>query len=249
MVAVAVRALSDQGLGGFVDVMTDDVFLEALRRTLLLSTVATVVCAIVGTAYALALMVAPRVIAYVLLAILFSAFWVSFLVRTLGWVILFQPNGALDRLLQGIGVIDGSLDLLQTTTAMYPAMIHVMLPFLVLPVFAACLQLDPNQLRAGQSLGAKPLAILRHVVLPHLRPAIFAGAALVFMISLAFYVTPLLIGGPDQLTIATLIDREFNQLFDFGTAATMAVLLLVVILAIYLVADRFVSLIPTGNGR
>jgi putative spermidine/putrescine transport system permease protein len=123
-------------------------------------------------------------------------------------------------------------------------MIHVLLPFFVLPVYAACLRLNPELLRAGQSLGARPLSVIRHVVLPHLRPSILAAASLVFMLSLAFYVTPLLIGGPTQLTIATLIDREFSQQFDLATAATMGLILLVVVLAIYVVVDRFVSLIP-----
>jgi ABC-type spermidine/putrescine transport system permease subunit I len=119
-----------------------------------------------------------------------------------------------------------------------------MLPFFILPVYASCLRLDPNLLRAGQSLGGGPLAVLRHVVLPHLRPAILAGASIVFMLSLAFYVTPLLLGGPGDLTVATLIAREFNEVYDLGSAATMAVILLIVVLALYLVIDRFVRLIP-----
>ena len=114
-------------------------------------------------------------------------------------------------MLRRLGLLDDTLDLLQTTRAMYPAMVHVLLPFFVLPVYAACLRLEPEQLRAGQSLGAGPRSLLRHVVLPHLRPSIVAATSLVFMLALAFYITPLLIGGPTQLTIATLIDREFSQ--------------------------------------
>jgi len=244
LVALAVRAVGDQGLSGFIDVIGSDLFVDAVKRTLVLSLVVSVICAVIGTAYALALVSLPRRFAYVLLAVLLGSFWLSVLVRTFGWVILFQPNGALDQLLRKVGLIDGSLDLLQTTPAMYPAMVHVMLSFVVLPVYAACLRLDPDLLRAGQSLGAPPISVIRHVVLPRLRPAILAGASLVFMLSLAFYVTPLLIGGPSELTIATLIDREFNELFDLANAARMALILLLVVLVIFLVVDRFVSLIP-----
>jgi ABC-type spermidine/putrescine transport system permease subunit I len=249
LVALAVRALSEDGVQGFLDVLTDDVFLEALKRTFVLSAVVTMICTLLGTGYAIALVSTPRWLSWGLLATLVSAFWISLLVRTFGWVILFQPNGALDQLLRKLGVLDGSLNLLQTTRAMYPAMVHVLLPFFVLPVYAACLRLDGDLVRAGQSLGAGPIATLRVVVLPLLRPAILAGASLVFMLSLAFYVTPLLIGGPSQLTIATLIDRQFNQQFDLASAATMGLILLFVVLAVYALVDRFVSLVPGEQAK
>ncbi|MBS1881679.1 MAG: ABC transporter permease [Actinobacteria bacterium] len=247
LVALLLRALSDQGAGGFVDVLGNSTFLEALRRTVVLAAAVTGFCVVLGTVYSLALVVSPRPLSWALLAILMSAFWISLLVRTFGWVILFQPNGALNQFLSDIGLVHGSLNLLQTAPAMYPAMVHVLLPFFVLPVYASCRRLDPDQLRAAQSLGASPLSVLRHVVIAHLRPAIFAAAALVFMLALSFYVTPLLIGGPSELTIATLIDREFHEQFDLGTAAIMGLLLLAIVLAIYFVVDRFVAIVPTGQ--
>jgi putative spermidine/putrescine transport system permease protein len=249
LIALAARTISADGVGGFIDVFKDQTFVDALQRTLTLSAVVTIICSVLGTAYALALVAAPRYVGYALLAVLLSAFWISLLVRTFGWVLLFQPNGALDQWVRSLGLTDGSLGLLQTTRAMYPAMIHVILPFFVLPVYAACQRLDPDLLRAAQSLGAKPLAVLRHVVLPQLRPAILAAASLVFMLSLAFYVTPLLIGGPSQLTIATLIDRQFNEQFDLAGAAATGLVLLAIVMAIYLLVDRFVSLVPRGVGQ
>jgi putative spermidine/putrescine transport system permease protein len=249
LAALTARAISGEGIGGFVEVFGDRTFVDALERTLVLSAVVTAACTVLGTIYALALVAAPRYLAYALLAVLFSAFWLSLLVRTFGWVLLFQPNGALDQAVRDLGLADGSLGLLQTTKAMYPAMIHVILPFFVLPVYAACRLIYPDLLRAGQSLGARPFAVLRHVVLPQLRASILAAASLVFMLSLAFYVTPLLIGGPSELTIATLIDRQFNQQFDLASAATMGLVLLVIVLAIYVLVDRFVSLIPGGVTR
>ena len=247
LVALLLRALSEEGVGGFVDILGDDGFVDAVTRTLFLSLTVTAICMLVGTTYAMGLVAAPRAVGLLLLVILLSAFWLSLLVRTFGWVLLFQPNGALDQLLRDLGLIDDSLDLLQTTRAMYPAMVHVLLPFFVLPVYAACLRLDPDLLRAGQSLGAKPPAIVRHVLLPQLWPAMAAAASLVFMLALAFYVTPLLIGGPTQLTIATLIDRRFSEQFDLGGAAAMGLILLAAVMLIYLVVDRFVRLIPTGE--
>lgn len=248
ILALVIRATSDAGVGAFGDVFDHPLFADAFRRTLALALAVTAICSVLGTVYALAVVSVPRRLGHLLLVVLLAAFWLSLLVRTFGWVLLFQPNGALDQFLQGLGVIDGSLDLLQTTPAMYPAMVHVMLPFFILPVYAACLRIDHDLLRAGQSLGARPLALLRLVVLPQLRPAILGAASLVFMLSLAFYITPLLIGGPSQLTIATLIDHEFNVVYDLGSAARMSVVLLVAVLVIYLVADRFARLVPEMEG-
>jgi ABC-type spermidine/putrescine transport system permease subunit I len=244
LLALGERSLSEQGLGGVPTMLGNDLFLDAVQRTLVLSLTVAVLCWLIGTVYAVALVVAPRPLALVLLAILFTTFWISGLVRTFGWVLLFEPNGVLDQQLRSLGLIDQPLDLLQTTPAMYPAMVHVMLPFYILPVYAACLRLDPNLLRAAQSLGARPHDVLRRVILPALKPSILAGATLVFILSLAFYVTPLLLGGPEDLTIATLISREFSEIYDLGSAATMALILLAVVLVLYLLVDRFVSLIP-----
>lgn len=244
LVALLMRALSGLGWGGFLEILGDWLFLEAIGRTLSLALIVAAVCSVVGTVYALALVASPRYLSMILLGILLGSFWLSLLVRTFGWVLLFQPNGALDQFLQDMGVIDRSLDLLQTTTAMYPAMVHVMLPYLVLPVYAAALRLDPELLRAGESLGAGPASIIRYIILPHLRQSILAGAAMVFMLSLAFYITPLLIGGPSNLTVATLIGREFGELYNLPRGAAMALLLLAIVMSIFVVADKYANIIP-----
>jgi putative spermidine/putrescine transport system permease protein len=244
LLALIVRVALDKGTGFFLVVVKDPVFLDSLQRTLALSLTVTVACTVIGSIYALALVCAPSIVGKTLLAVLLSSFWISLLVRTFGWVLLFQPNGVLDQLLQKLGLTHENLNLFQTAPAMYPAMIHIMLPYFVLPVYAACLRIDSSLLRAGESLGAGPLAVLLHVIFPPLRPAVFAASSLVFMLSLAFYVTPLLIGGPTQLTVSTLIDREFSVQVDLGAAAAMGVVLLLIVMVIYTIVDRYVSLIP-----
>lgn len=238
------RAATDTGLSGMRSIVASAAFQDALQRTLLLSVVVTVACAVLGTVYAIAIAATNRWLSTLLLASLLSAFWVSLLVRTFGWVILFQPNGALDQALEGLGLTSGSLELLQTTKAMYPAMIHVLLPYFFLPVFAAVRQLDADRIRAAQSLGAKAPAVLWHVVLPGLRPAIVSAACLTFMLALSFYVTPLLLGGPSQMTVATLVDREFSQRYDLGAACSIGLILLGIVMTLYLLVDRFVDIIP-----
>jgi putative spermidine/putrescine transport system permease protein len=109
---------------------------------------------------------------------------------------------------------------------------------MVLPIYGALTALDARQIAAAQSMGARPALILRKVVLPQIRPGVLAGTVLVFVLSLGFYVTPAFLGGPSELTLGTIIQREFGQTFDFGAASAMGAALLILVVAICLAADR-----------
>jgi putative spermidine/putrescine transport system permease protein len=135
-------------------------------------------------------------------------------------------------------VIDEPVSIYQTTLAMYPAMVHVMLPTMILPIYVTASRLDPQQLRAAQTLGAKPLLVLRKIVLPQLRPAMLAGSILVFLTSLGFFITPQLLGSPSDMTIAMLIGHRFDQAMYYEQAATMSLMLVVLVFSLYVVADR-----------
>jgi ABC-type spermidine/putrescine transport system permease subunit I len=238
LASVATTAVADAGWGVFGHVLAGDLFVHAALRTLLLATVVTACCWVLGLAYALGLAVTRGAVRALLLGALLAVFWTSLVVRSYGWILIYQPSGPLSRLLTGLGLRDSPLDLLQTATAMYPAMVHVMLPLMVLPLYGAVRNLDPARVRAARSLGAGPALLLRAVVIPELRPAAAAGATLVFISSLGFYVTPALLGGPSNLTTGTLIAQEFSELLDYGTASAMGVLLLAAVVALYVAGDR-----------
>lgn len=238
LVVVVVQAISDIGISGFGHVVSDPLFLSALKRTALLSVTVTAICWPLAVAFSLAVVLSGRALRTFLLLALLLTFWISILVRTYGWVLLEQPNGALDKAVHWLGLGHGSLGLLGTTGGMYPAMVHVMLPFMVLPVMAALAELDPAQVRAAQSLGAGPLRVLSSIVLPSVRRGSIAGATLVFILSFGFFVTPALLGGPSDLTVATLINHEFNQVFDLGSASAMGTILIVAVLGAYVVLTR-----------
>ncbi|WP_320668969.1 ABC transporter permease [Patulibacter defluvii] len=224
--------------GGFGKAIDDTVFRESMLRTVLLAFTISVLTLFFGTIYAIALAVAPKWVAVILLICLFTLFWTSLLVRSYGWILLYLPSGPLYDLLHAIGLREAPLDVFQTTLAPYPAMVHVMLPYVVLPVFAAVRQLDPMHLRAARVLGAKPFRVLWSVVLPQLRSGIMAGAVLVFVMSLGFYVTPQLLGSPTAPMVSGLIGGAFNTPGEEGLAAAMSIFLLVIVLVIYAVADR-----------
>ncbi|WP_051791243.1 ABC transporter permease [Amycolatopsis jejuensis] len=235
LATLATRAMASTGAWA---TLTDPLFIQAVTRTLLLAVSVAVICLVLGTVFALALVSAPRKAKVGLWGVLLSTFWISLLVRTYGWVLLLEPNGALDKFLIGLGLRDSSLNALQTTPAMYPGMVHIMLPYMVLPIYASLAALEPSQLRAAKSMGAGTWLTLRKVILPQARPGAIAGAIIVFVLSLGFFVTPAFLGGPNKLTVGTIIEREFNDLFDFGGASAMSLALVVVVLVIYFVADK-----------
>ncbi|MGX6446611.1 ABC transporter permease [Patulibacter sp. S7RM1-6] len=216
----------------------DDIFGKAIWRTFLLALTVSVLTLVFGTIYAVALAVAPKGIAIFMVVALFTLFWTSLLVRTYGWILLYLPQGPIYSVLHGVGLRDQPLEIYQTTAASYPAMVHVMLPYVVLPVFAATRQLDPMHLRAARVLGAKPFLVLRKVVLPQLRAGIMSGAVLVFVMSLGFYVTPQLLGSPTGQMVAGLIGSAFNVPGETPVAAAMSLVLLVVVIVVYAIADR-----------
>jgi putative spermidine/putrescine transport system permease protein len=175
--------------------------------------------------------------------------WSSVLVRTYGWILIYLPTGVLYKTGHWLGVVDEPISIYQTTLAMYPAMVHVMLPTMILPIYVTARRLDPQQLRAAQTLGAKPLLVLRKVVLPQLRPAMLAGSILVFLTSLGFFITPQLLGSPSDTTIAMLIGRKFDEALYYEQAATMSLLLVVFVFMLYVVADRVFRVSERWSGN
>jgi putative spermidine/putrescine transport system permease protein len=223
---------------GFSGLASDEVFRSSVVRTVLLAAVVAGIALVLGTIYAIALAVAPRWLLVVLVAALFTIFWTSLLVRTYGWLLMYLPEGPVYSVLHVLGLRDQPVELVQKTAAAYPAMVHVMLPYVVLPVWAATRQIDPAQLRAARTLGARPLLIVRRVILPQLRAGMAAGAVLVFIMSLGFYVTPQLLGNPRAPMVSGIIGQDFSAPDLAGVAAAMSLVLLAVVIVVYVIADR-----------
>ncbi|BCJ62066.1 ABC transporter permease [Micromonospora endophytica] len=241
-VAGPVVALIHQATSGeenaFVEALSSEVFVASVWRTLLLAAVVTAATVLVGTAYALAIAVGPVWVKALLMGGLLISLWTSVMVRTIGWMLLELPSGALFWMLEKLGLRSEPIELYQTTLGMYPAMIAVMLPFAVLPILAAVISFDREQLNAATVFGAGPLLTFGAVVLPTIRQAMISGGVLVFVMSLGFYVTPLLLGGPSNMTMSGIINAQLNTANRADVGAAMSLLLVGGTVAIYLVADR-----------
>ncbi|MEA2179281.1 MAG: putative spermidine/putrescine transport system permease protein [Solirubrobacteraceae bacterium] len=236
---LVIRTFTNAGLSTAVN---DEGFRDAIPRTLLMAAVVTVLTLVTGTVYALAIGLAPKWARVVLFGLLFLIFWTPLLVRTYGWILLQLPQGAIYWALHGIGLLDQPLDVYQKTIAAYPAMVHVMLPYAVLPIYQSLRQIEPTQLRAARVMGARPWLTLRRVVLPQLKPGMLSATVLVFIMSLGFYITPALLGDPTSPTVAGLIGGTFNQPEADNVASAMSLLLLAVVLLIYALADRILGM-------
>jgi putative spermidine/putrescine transport system permease protein len=243
MVAVVAEAVGSYGFDGLVsEPLSNGAFRDAVVVTVVLAVITTVVALVVGTIYALAMSVAGPVIAKALFGILLLTFWISLLVRTYGWLLALQPNGALDYAAREARLSEGGLGLFQTLPGLVLPMVHILLPFMVLPIYAAVQGLDQSQLRAARSLGASSTLVLRSVVLPGIRAGAMAGAVIVFILSLGFYVTPAFLGDPGDRVMAIVVGEVFGRQRDLPLASAMGVLLLVVVLAVYFVADRILRI-------
>jgi ABC-type spermidine/putrescine transport system permease subunit I len=211
---------------------------DSIGKTLYLAVATTVATWVLGLLFTLALGLARPLVGKILFGILFITFWISLLVRTYGWVLTLQPNGALDLIGKKLGLTDTGFGLFQTMPGLVPPMVHIMLPYMVLPIYASLQSIDPAQVRAARSLGASEGLILRRVILPGLRSGSWAGVLLVFILSLGFYVTPAFLGGPGTQVVAMVIGLQFGRLENLGLTAAIGTLLLVAVLALYVVADR-----------
>jgi ABC-type spermidine/putrescine transport system permease subunit I len=208
----------------------DTVFLHVFWTTLRTAIVVTCGCLVLGYPVALTL-VRPGRTASIALIIVLLPFWTSILVRSYAWMVLLGRRGLLNEALLAGGIIDHPLRILNTPIAVHIAMIHILLPYMILPIANVLRQIDPSLPKAALGLGATPFRVFHEVILPLSMPGVAAGVLLVFVLSLGFYITPALVGGPRDMTVSMLIAQQVDQL-NWPYAACLATVLLVVTLAI-----------------
>ena len=168
-------------------------------------------------------------------------FWTSLLVRTTSWIALLQTNGVVNSVLQVLHIITEPLEMLYTQFATIISMVHILLPFMILPLYSVMKGIDPSYLRAAMSLGGKPIPAFIKIYMPMTLPGLAAGSLLVFIISIGYYITPALVGGTEGQMISNIIAFHMQSSNNWELAAALGSLLLVVILAMYALYDRIVG--------
>jgi putative spermidine/putrescine transport system permease protein len=218
------------------------VFRNVLGRTLWISSVVTLVCLLLGYPVAYFIARQPPGRAAVLLFLVLLPFWTSLLVRTVAWVVLLQREGILNNLFLSLGLVSEPERMIFNRFAVYVAMVHVLLPFMVLPLYAVMKGISPSYLRAASSLGAAPLTAFRRVYMPQTLPGVGAGCLMVFIQALGYYITPALVGGADDQMISYFIAFYASKTVNWGMAAALSIMLLASTLALYAVYDRMVGI-------
>lgn len=209
-----------------------------LLRTFHISLVVTLVCLLVGYPLAWWLASLPARSANVLMILVLVPFWTSILVRVAAWIVLLQSEGLVNRGLMGLGLIEQPLALLFNRTGVVIAMVHILLPFMILPLYSVMKSVPPTYLRAAVSLGSSPIAAFFRVYVPQTYPGIGAGALLVFILAIGYYVTPALLGGADDQMLSYYIARYTNVEVNWGMACALGALLLAATLLLYGVYRR-----------
>jgi putative spermidine/putrescine transport system permease protein len=233
------------GTGAVIQAGPDDaIYREVLLRTFTISAGVTVVCVALG--YPLAYLIASTTpaVSNALLVLVLLPFWTSLLVRTTAWVVVLQSKGVVNSALAWIGLVDpdAPLNLIFNRVGVYIAMTHILLPFMVLPIYSVMKGIPPVYMRAAASLGASPMRAFLKVYLPLSLPGVSAGALLVFILALGYYITPALVGGPRDQMVSGFIAYFVNQVTNWGMAASLSAILLVAVLVMYAVYNRIVGI-------
>lgn len=237
-----------QELGGLAEILeeADAVLLSgavggALVNTLWISAVVTALVLVIGYPVSYAMSRASGLAFTLLLLCIVLPYFTSTIVRTYAWMVLLGRNGLINQLLLGLGLVREPVQLLYNRTGVIIGMTYVLLPYMVLTLYAAMKAVDMRLLQAAESMGATPLQVFARVFMPLTLHGVVAGVLITFILALGFFVTPALMGGPGDMMIAMLIEREVELTQNWPGAALMTIVLLVVTLILYGLYSRFTA--------
>ena len=213
------------------------------------SILTTLVCILIGYPLAYFLAQLPQRIAGIFMLTVLLPFWTSLLVRTYAWLVLLQKKGLLNEFAMQIGLWETPVKLVHNMTGTLIGMAHIMLPFLVLPLYGAMRRIEPDLMQAAANLGAKPVQAFWKVFFPMSLPGMVAGSLIVFVLCLGFYVTPAVLGGGRVVMVATQITAILENQFNWGAASALGVVLLIATLFILYLAGRMLKLDNVLFGR
>ena len=220
------------------------IHLKLLGRTLQISLIVTLACLLLGYPVAYMLSTLPTRTSNLLLILVLLPFWTSLLVRTTAWIAILQSQGVLNDLFVLFGITNDQerFSMIYNKTGVLIAMTHILLPFMILPLYSVMKTIPPSYVRAAKSMGARNSTAFWRVYFPQSIPGIGAGALLVFILAIGYYITPALLGGQDGQMISNIIDFHMRKSLNWNLAAALATVLLVVVMFFFWVYDRVVGI-------
>jgi ABC-type spermidine/putrescine transport system permease subunit I len=224
--AIVAKFSLDNGGAAYAAVLHSRLLLRVVQNTIVISLVTTAVALALGTVLAAALWKARPAVRRLLLAVILLPFWTAVLIKNFAWAALLQDNGAVNTVLQAIGLTTAPVTLLHNRLAVIIGMVHYVLPYAVFPVYTAMLAIDPRTEQAARSLGARTASVIWRVILPLILPGLASAALLVFIVSAGFFITPVILGAPSDMMVANLVDYYVHTTVNFASAAALAVMIL-----------------------
>ena len=222
-------------------------YIRIFITTFKISFLTTLICALIGYPLTYFMSQLPKKWAGICMIGVLIPFWTSLLVRTYAWLVLLQKKGLLNNLLIDFEIISEPIKFVHNTSGTLIGMAHIMLPFLILPLYANMRSIDKDCVRAAASLGATPSRAFWTVFFPLSIPGLLAGLLIVFVLCLGFYVTPAVLGGGRVIMAAMKISSNIELYFSWGAASALGVVLLVVTMAILFIASKLVSIDQISN--
>ena len=241
-------AAMDMGYGETGDIVRNDdkrrIYLKLFWRTIWMSLLITAICLVLAYPISYLLSVLPVRKSNLLIILVLLPFWTSLLVRTTAWIALLQQEGVINDFLVWLGFVatDDRLAMIHNRTGTIVAMVHILLPFMVLPLFSVMKTIPPSYMRAAKSLGATPFTAFVRVYMPNTVSGIGAGAILVFILAIGYYITPALVGGQSGTLISNFIAFHMSSSLNWGLAAALGSILLVIVLVLYFLYDKLVGI-------
>jgi putative spermidine/putrescine transport system permease protein len=223
-------------------IFSEAIYWRSFALTFEISLLVTLLALVLGYPIAFAASSARRGWSIVILALVVLPFWTSVLVRAYAWLALLQRNGVINHFLEDLGLIHEPLVLVHNTFGTVVATLHILLPFMVLPLYATMQKIPRDLLQAGASLGANPALVFWKVFLPLSLPGVLAGSTLVFVLSLGFYITPELLGGGRTIMVSMLVSRNVELYDQWGAASAVGVVLLAAVGVIFFAVSRAIPL-------
>lgn len=239
----------DFQFGNYEQIFTTPLYRELLGRTLWIALATTLISLIVSYPIAYFLSIQPGTRKAVLALLLFLPFWTSYVVRTFVWLPILGTTGAINQALMWLGVIDEPIKwLLYNQGTVYLGLVYVYTLFMTLPIYLSIEKIDPRLIEAAADLGARPVWIFLRIILPLSWPGILSGCIMVFLLSMAAYVTPQLLGGPSGIMFSNMIASQFLANNNWALGAALSVTLSVVVLLLLAVAGRWVGIRQVFTG-
>ncbi|WP_429342022.1 ABC transporter permease [Paraburkholderia sp. GAS42] len=224
-------------------------YLDTFLLTFKLSFIVTAITLLLGYPVAYFATSLPPKLSALILGMVILPFWTSVLVRTYAWLVLLQRTGLVNKALMASGLIDHPIQLAYNQFGTIIAMVHILLPFMVLPLYSAMQKIPSNLSQAGASLGGSPLHVFWRVFLPLSMSGVVAGVTLVFILCLGFYITPELMGGGKSIMVSMVVSRNVEIYNSWGAASAVSVVLLICVFAIFYAASRVIPLEKTLGAK